>query len=223
MGLLASDAATRGRVLQAPPATPPEPAADAQPANTPEEAPAVAPTPLSPAVAEPGFVRQARREAFWHSNGVRASLGLLAGLLAVLLLAQGALHQRHWLAASQPELAPWLALACARLGCELGPVRRIDAVAIDSSSLVHRQGPFYDFEIVLKNADSLPLAMPALELTLTQVDDAVWARRSFLPEELPGAPRVLPAQDSLALSLRLSLPLADGSNMAGYRVLVFYP
>jgi predicted Zn finger-like uncharacterized protein len=223
MGLRASDAATRGRAPPAPAALPPEPAAGAAPARTPAGESAAVPILESPAVAEPGFVRQARREAFWRSGGARTSLGLFACLLTVLLAGQWALHQRHWLAATQPGLAPWLGRACATLGCELGPLRRIDAVAIDSSSLVHRQGSWYDFEIVLKNAAPMPLAMPALELTLTQVGDAVLARRSFLPEELPGAPLVLPARGALALSLRLSLPLADGSDMTGYRSLVYYP
>jgi hypothetical protein len=205
-----------------PAARPPESVAEVVPARLPVE-PAASPAPLNVSVAEPGFVRQARRQAFWRSNSVRACLGALAGLLAILLLGQWALDQRHWLAAQQPELAPWLSKACARLGCDVGPLRRIDAVSIDSSTLVHRQGSFYDFELVLKNADPVPLAMPALELTLTELDDAVLARRSFLPEELPGAPLVLPARGSLVLSLRLSLLLDGSENMTGYRALVYYP
>ena len=70
---------------------------------------------------------------------------------------------------------------------------------------------------------SMPLAVPALELSLTDTRDQVIARRVFLPEEWPDAPGVLPAQGSINVSLSLSLALGDATPMAGYRALVFYP
>lgn len=170
---------------------------------------------------EPGFVRQAKRQALWRSPGVRVALGVIGVVLALLLTAQWALHKRDHLAASHPELAPLLARLCEPLGCEIGPVRRIDAVVIDSSTLVRRLGNFYSFDLVLKNTAAMPVAMPALELSLTDTRDSVIARRVFLPPELPGAPRLLPAQGNLSLSLRLSI--TDAVPMAGYRALVFYP
>jgi predicted Zn finger-like uncharacterized protein len=172
---------------------------------------------------EPGFVRQARRQAFWRSPGVRAALGVLGVLLALLLAAQWALHERDDLAASHPELAPVLELLCEPLGCAIGPVQRIEAVVIDSSTLVRRLGNFYSFDLVLKNTAALPVAVPALELSLTDTRDSVIARRVFLPSELPGAPALLPAQGNLSLSLRLSITDAGAVPMAGYRALVFYP
>ncbi len=173
--------------------------------------------------AEPGFVRQARRQAFWRSPAVRVGLAVLAVLLGGLLGAQWAVHERDALAASHPELAPLLTQLCAPLGCELGPVRRIDAVVIDSSTLARRLGNFYAFDVVIKNTASIPVAVPALELSLTDTRDSVIARRVFLQNELPGAPALLPAQGSLPLNLRLSITDAGAVSMAGYRVLVFYP
>ena len=43
---------------------------------------------------KPGFVRQARRQAFWRSPPVRAALAVLAVLLGGLLGAQWAVHER---------------------------------------------------------------------------------------------------------------------------------
>lgn len=191
-----------------------EPPAPQSPSTDPE---ADAPTD------EPGFMRQARRRAFWRSPLVRASLGALAVFLSLLLGAQWALHERAHLAASHPDLAPLLARLCEPLGCEIGPVRRIDAVVIDSSTLVRRLGNFYSFDLVLKNNATIPVAVPALELSLTDTRDAVIARRVFLPKELPGTPGLLPAQSSVSLSLRLSIADAEAVPMAGYRALVFYP
>lgn len=173
--------------------------------------------------AEPGFVRQARRRAFWQSAGMRSVLALLALVLAVLLAGQWTLHERDRLAAWQPGWAPVLERLCEPLGCKLAPVRRIDAVVIDSSALVRRLGNFYSFDLVLKNTADITLAVPALELTLTDTRDEVIARRIFTPEQFPGTPVSLAARSSLSVNLRLSIVLADASPMAGYRALIFYP
>lgn len=172
---------------------------------------------------EPSFVRQARRRAFWRSPGMRAMLSVLALLLTLMLAGQWGLHERDRLAALQPGLAPVLSRLCAPLGCKVASVRRIDAIVIDSATLVRRLGNFYSFDLVLKNTAPMELAVPALELSLTDTRDAVIARRVFLPEELPGAPGLLPAQGSITVSLRLSLAVGDAMPMAGYRALVFYP
>lgn len=185
---------------------------------------AAAPGP-SLAADEPGFVRQARRQAFWRSPLMRAVLSLLLVLLLALLAVQWAVHDRDRLAARHPALAPLLAQLCEPLGCRIAPPRQIDAVVIDSTTLVRRLGNFYAFDVVLKNTAAMAVAMPALELSLTDTQDRVIARRVFLPRELPGAPEQLAPQSSLPLSLRLSVAdVASGAlPMAGYRALVFYP
>jgi predicted Zn finger-like uncharacterized protein len=172
---------------------------------------------------EPGFVRQARRRAFWQSTGMRVLLSLLVLLLAVLLAGQWALQQRDRLAALRPDLQPLLQQVCGYLGCAVAPVRRIDAVVIDSTALVRRLGNFYSFDLVLKNTAPLPLAVPALELTLTDLGGAVIARRVFLPDEWPDAPPLLPAQGLVTVNFRLSLALDEATPMAGYGALLFYP
>ncbi len=172
---------------------------------------------------EPSFMRQARRRAFWRSPGVRALLTLVALLLSVVLAAQWALQERHRLAASHPDLQPLLASLCEPLGCTIGAVRDLQAVVIDSSSLTRRLGDFYSFDLVLKNTSAIALAVPALELSLTDTADTVISRRVFLPEELPGVPPLLPPQTTVPVSLRLSLPVGSDLPMAGYRALVFYP
>jgi len=173
--------------------------------------------------APPSFVLQARRQAFWRSAPVRALLVLLTVSLSALLLLQWALHGRDQLAARHPTLEPWLTRLCEPLDCRVAAPRQIDAVVIDSSQLVRRLGSFYAFDLVLKNTARIAVAMPALELTLTDHRDAVIVRRVFLPGELPGAPVALAAMGSLPLELRLSLADGDASSMTGYRALVFYP
>lgn len=172
---------------------------------------------------EPGFVRQARRRAFWRSRGMRAAMVVVSLLLGLGLLAQVAVHERDSLAARFPATTPLLTALCLPTGCEIGPVRQIESVVIDSSNLVRRLGNFYSFDFVLKNSARTPVAVPALELSLTDTREAVIVRRVFLPDEMPGAPQLLPAQGSLSLSLRLSIADQGVSSMSGYRALVFYP
>ncbi len=176
-----------------------------------------------PVLTEPSFVRQARRKAFWQSPGVRVSLVAVCFVLLAGLMAQWAVHDRDRLAARYPFSAPLLAMLCRPLDCSIGPAREIEAVLIDSSNLVRRLGNFYSFDLVLKNSAALPLAVPALELSLTDARDNVIVRRVFLPAELPGAPEVLPAQGVVSMSLRLSIADSGVSSMTGYRALVFYP
>jgi len=177
----------------------------------------------APSADEPGFVRQARRRAFWSSPGMQGTLGLFTLLLGLLLAGQWALQERHRLVVSQPALKPWIERACGLVGCTIEPLRRIDAIVIDSSELVRRLGNFYSFDLVVRNTAAIDVAVPALELSLTDSSDTVIARRVFLPQEWPNAPRLLPANGNLAVSFRLSLTLGESTPMAGYRALVFYP
>jgi len=199
----------------------------------PEPAP-VPPVPRPPAEPErpahddppteiPGFVQQARRQAFWRSAPMRSALLLLTLVLCVLLAGQWALHQRSWVAARYPAVKPLLVQACDLLACTVEPLRRIDAIVIDSATLVRRLGQFHSFDIVLQNTADLPLAAPALELSLTDASDRVIARRVFLPQEWPDAVSELPPRATVPVSFRLSIASGDDLPMAGYRALVFYP
>jgi predicted Zn finger-like uncharacterized protein len=175
------------------------------------------------AALEPGFVRQARQRAFWRSPGVRGLLAVVVLLLSALLAVQWALLERDRLAARYPDLQPLLASLCEPLGCTIGAVRDLQAVVIDSATLTRRLGDFYAFDLVLKNTSAMALAVPALELSLTDTANTVISRRVYLPGELPGVPPLLPPQATVSVSLRLSLAVGNELPMAGYRALVFYP
>jgi predicted Zn finger-like uncharacterized protein len=172
---------------------------------------------------EPGFVRQARQRALWRSPGVRALLTLVILLLSALLATQGALQERDRLAARFPHFQPLLVSLCQPLNCTINAVRDLQAVVIDSATLTRRLDNFYAFDLVLKNTSALSLAVPALELSLSDTADAVISRRVFLPQELPGVPPLLPPLSTVSVSLRLSIPVGSALPMTSYRALVFYP
>ncbi|WP_312303603.1 DUF3426 domain-containing protein, partial [Pulveribacter sp.] len=172
---------------------------------------------------EPEFVRIARRSAFWRRPAVRGLLALLALALAALLAGQAALHQRDALSARYPQARAALQQLCARLGCTLQPPRDISAVVIDSSSFLKARGDAsrYELQVALKNTAAHPVAMPLLELTLTDAQDQVLVRRVLRPEgELGAAPELAPAA---VWSATAPVQLEGGTPVAGYRLLAFYP
>ena len=172
---------------------------------------------------EPRFVKQAKRQALWATQPVRVALwaGVLLGVLG--LSAQWAVHDRHRLAAWQPALKPLLNAVCQPLGCRIEPVRQLDAVVIDSSALVRLLGQLYALDVVLKNTHAWPVAVPSLELSLTDGQEQVLARRVLPASDWPDAPQVLAPGETWPVKLRLSVALPAGQPMAGYRIALFYP
>ena len=184
------------------------------------------------------FVRDAKRQAFWRKPVVRIASGLTALVLVVLLVLQFSIHQRDSLAAREPRLKPWLQALCEPFQCEIAPVRHIEAVVIDSSSFNKLSSDTYRLSFSLKNTWTTPVAMPSLEVTLTDTQEQAVVRRVVTPVQFGvtddgGVLRAgsdfsgvvvmqVSGQDARA-GVGVS-PLATGPlRVAGYRVLAFYP
>ena len=171
---------------------------------------------------EPGFVRQARRQAFWHSAGMRVAL-VLGSLAAVAgVVGQHAWQQRDVLAAQYPALAPVLTKACTLAGCELQARRAIADVVISGSGFKQLADAHqYQWSLTLENRSDVPVAMPMAELTLTDAQDRPLLRRVIDLKPL-GAPQQLQARQEW--SVNVPVQVQDlGAAVAGYRALVFYP
>ena len=171
---------------------------------------------------EPGFVRQARRQAFWHSAGMRVAL-VLGSLVAVAgVVGQYAWLQRDVLAAQYPALAPVLAKACSLAGCELQARRAITDVVISGSGFKQlADDRRYQWSLTLENRSDAPVAMPMAELTLTDAQDRPLLRR-VIDLRLLGGPEQLHARQEW--SVNVPVQVHDlGAAVAGYRALVFYP
>jgi hypothetical protein len=112
---------------------------------------------------------------------------------------------------------------CQPLGCRIESGRQLDAVVIESSGLVRLLGQLHAMDVVLKNTQAWPVAMPSLELSLTDGQDQVLARRILLAQDWPDAPPVLQPGQAWPVKLRLSIALAPDQTMAGYRMALFYP
>ena len=175
------------------------------------------------------FVRDARRKAFWRKPVVRVVLGVSSVILAALLLLQLVIQQRDGLAALEPTLTPGLQAACEYLQCEIRPLRHIEAIVIDSSSFNKLSSDAYRLGFSLKNTSATSVAMPSLEVTLTDSQDQPLLRRVLTPAQFGAGSEILGARSDFAGLVALQAVASDATGtavplrVAGYRVLAFYP
>lgn len=170
---------------------------------------------------EVSFVRAARRRAFWRRPMVRLLLSLVVLALLAALGAQVAYQERDRLAAMVPQSRPALNWACSWIGCDVAPARQIADVIIDSSSFNKGRGDSYQLALTLKSRANIPLAMPAVEVTLTDTQDQPVLRRVLLPTDM-AAPAELPPRGEWSASVSV-IVTTGGARVAGYRLLAFYP
>jgi predicted Zn finger-like uncharacterized protein len=172
------------------------------------------------------FVKQARRKAFWRRPMVRALLALLLLVLGAVLVLQFAVQERDRIAAVQPPLRPALEALCAPLGCAVAQApRQIEAIVVEGSTFSKLRGDTYRLSLTIKNTLPLAVAMPSVELTLTDGQDQPVMRRVLQPQELGGNNGTLAAAADWSGAVALAVaPGASGNGrIAGYRVLAFYP
>jgi predicted Zn finger-like uncharacterized protein len=159
-------------------------------------------------------MRPVRRKKMWATG---------CAMLVLLLAAQVLLQERDRIAATSPALQPMLVAGCEVLDCKVSALREIESIVIDSSAFTSVRPGVYLLHVSLKNAASTALAMPALELTLTDAQDHPLLRRVVLPDELSDK-RSMAAGVELGASLPINVQSsATPEKIAGYKLLAFYP
>jgi predicted Zn finger-like uncharacterized protein len=171
--------------------------------------------------AEPEFLRRAKQQDHWRRSPRRAALAATVAVLLVLLGVQVGVHQRDLLAARWPAVAPALAALCRGFGCTLGPPRRIDALAVESTALARTTTPeVFRLSVTLRNRAPHALLLPAIDLALTDGSGALVARRMLSPADFRVAAPVIAAGAEQTLTLPLT---AGAGKVSGYTVEIFYP
>jgi predicted Zn finger-like uncharacterized protein len=168
----------------------------------------------------PEFLRHAERLARWHRPWVRMLLSMALLLLATLAL-QTAQHWRNTIAARWPDALPLLVQWCELVSCSIEPPQRIDDIGLESSGFTRVAGvDQFRLSIVLRNRGATRLAMPWVELSLTDASGNLLVRRVLSPQDFRVPSPVLAANGEAALQLLL----ATGTPLVtGYTVEIFYP
>ena len=165
-----------------------------------------------------------------HRKGVSLSGGrpwaaaLVAAISFAVLGAQFVWHERDALAAAQPALRPALEAMCGALGCRVHAFRQIESVLIENSGFAKVRAETYRLSVTLRNSAEVPIAVPALELTLTDALDQPLIRRVLNPDELVKNQATIAAGGEVNVLLPLGVADRGGRpHFTGYRVLAFYP
>jgi predicted Zn finger-like uncharacterized protein len=184
-------------------------------AAQPAEAPEVSPTFLQ--AEEPS--RQRRGSIAFGSGAV---------LLALLALAQVTVLYRAEILAAYPLARPALTQLCRAFGCTVDWPARSALLAVVGSELQALPGTSaLELTAVVRNRGNSTLALPAIELTLTDTFNRTVARKVFAPADyLAGAAdaaaRMLAGLEAGAdLTIRVGFE-ARGLNAAGFVVYPFY-
>lgn len=150
--------------------------------------------------------------------------GLMLTCAALLLAAcvQWLYWDRDRLASMRPELKPMLQALCKPLGCRVSAMQSTDAMVIDASTFTMAGKNSYRIGFVLKNVSLSAVAVPHVELTLTDSLEHVLVRRVLTPAELGSPSEVLAASAQWPVSAVIQLEL-EQARVLGYHLLAFYP
>jgi len=177
-----------------------------------------------PAAAAVTFLQENKRRLFWRRPLVRGALLLMSFALGMSLLGQWVYLERDLLAAQRPDLRPLLQVFCGYANCKILPLKRIEALSVDSVGLHQLGKEAYRLSFTVKNSSMLPLAFPSVELTLTDLQDLPVYRRVFSSKDMGAAGTEIAAGAdwSGVVALRVNSE-APAQRVLGYRLLVFYP
>ncbi len=174
--------------------------------------------------AAPTFMRDTRKATWLDRPWVRRGLVVIALLLTLGLLSHVVWRERDRLAANVSDLRPALNAMCSALDCKISPYMHIDTVIIDSSSFVKIRGDVYRLNVTLKNTASIDIAAPAVELTLTDLQDQPMIRHVFSAIELGAKEGILTAGGELTTAVPIQVKVSGPADrISGYRLLAFYP
>jgi predicted Zn finger-like uncharacterized protein len=185
-----------------------------------------------PAAADEAPVIDAAEVAFLKDTRPSRGFSIVYGggslLLAVLLLLQSAVAFRSELLVRWPELRPRLADMCELYGCTVGWPTRAEMLAVVGTELQAVPGTdILELTAVIRNRAAYRVALPAVEVALTDTTNRTLARKVFAPVDYlasSGEPSsrinegLGPGSDYV---VRITFE-ARGLNAAGFVVYPFY-
>lgn len=188
------------------------------------EVPAPMERQLEPEEVSVSFMTSSHKSTVPTRFGVTVLWGLVAGMLLLSLSAQVLVQERDRIAATEPAAVALLGPLCEVTGCSLSPLRQIESVVIDSSAFTKIRPDLYRLSFALKNTALVDVATPALELTLTDMQDQALVRRVFTARELSAQKPAMLAGGEWSSSMPVSVQLPSANDrISGYRLLAFYP
>lgn len=184
----------------------------------------LATTPIAREPDPPQFLKQQPAKPAKGGRLGHVSAIALSVLLVVTLVGQAVVQERDRIIATAPSLMAWLGPTCEVLGCKISPLQQIESIVIDHSSFSKGQSEGYVLGFAVKSTALTEVAIPSLELTLTDMQDRAVVRRVFSPRELGYQKSVLSPGGEWSASVPVDVKSTEESErISGYRLLAFYP
>ncbi len=191
-------------------------------ADTPAEVQADAQTDTQIDTPAPDFLTRAAQAQRWQQPRARLALASAALLLSAVLAVQAMHHHRDLMAVRWPAARPALTTWCGWVNCRIELPRRVDDITVESTSLTHGAAgsDAFKLSVTLRNRGAVPVALPSVDLSLTDAAGQLVARKALAPSDFRAASLALAAGSDTTLQLMLS---AGSDRVTGYTVEVFYP
>jgi len=175
--------------------------------------------------AEPAFLREAPTP---RRRRMSMLFGGAAVLLGLLLLAQLAVTFRADIITKFPNARPAIGQLCKIFRCTVSWPTRGDLLAVVGSELQAIPGTgVFELTAIVRNRGNLTLALPAIELTLSDTLNRTVARKVFVPSDYlaaetdPRATLQAGLEAGADLTIRVAFE-ARGLNASGFIVYPFY-
>jgi predicted Zn finger-like uncharacterized protein len=156
-------------------------------------------------------VRQAAHRWIW---------GGVAALSTAALGAQALVAWHDQLAQSMPALKPVVEVVCVMVDCRVEAARQLQALSVESSELVQLGGTVYQVTLVLRSRADQELAVPAIDLKLTNARQEVVIRRVLRLSDFGLRGSSIGPRREFTLQAALS---TGERQIAGYNIELFYP
>ena len=124
----------------------------------------------------PSLVRRRQRPAA-RQTARRWVWGCVAACATAALGAQALVAWHDQVAQSMPALKPVVEVVCVMVDCRVEAARQLQALSVESSELVQLGGTVYQVTLVLRSRADQELAVPAIDLKLTNARQEVVIRR----------------------------------------------
>ena len=176
--------------------------------------------PLEGGTIQPEFVRRAERRARWKSKPVQAALASVCVVAALGLGLQTAHHFRDAMAARWPSTKPALVAWCRLAACSVDAPSSIDDLTLEHTDLTRAVGvDAFVFSVTLRSHGAVALKVPSIDLSLTDGNGRLVARRALAPRDFGASALIQPGAEAV-MQLMVN---AGSARVSGFTAEIFYP
>jgi predicted Zn finger-like uncharacterized protein len=169
----------------------------------------------------PEFLQAAQRQAFWRSPAMGIALWAMAAVLSLGLASQIVFQFRDHLAARWPSSASLLNAMCRVASCHIEPLQRIKDITLENNALSPGDtADSYRLALTFRNRNTLPLAVPAVELSLSDPAGRLVARRAIRAHEFQIDTQILAPNSETNVQINIA---TNDYRIGSYTVELFYP